>query len=97
MREGEVFFYPDGDSWQGLPLPYADYDRYLTYHIKDGSILYAPFRISLDYSAPDIDIPQGSAAHIKCVIKGLRLRYVNTNFGSYTISTATVVSAEMID
>ena len=96
MREGEVFFYPDGDSWQGLPLPYADY-RYLTYHIKDGSILYAPFRISLDYSAPDIDIPQGSAAHIKCVIKRLRLRYVNTNFGSYTISTARVVSAEMID
>lgn len=97
VQAGEVFFYPDGDSWQGLPLPYADYDRYLTYHIKDDSLLYAPFRISLDYSASDLDIPQGSAAHIRCVIKDLKLKYVNTNFGSYTISTATVVSAERTD
>lgn len=102
VEEGEMNFYPDGESWQGLPIPY-DYHYYNTYSMNDGRLLYAPFRLSLgviyDYSALDLerDIPLGSTVHMKCVLKDIQLKYVNTNFGGYTISTATIVSAERID
>lgn len=101
-EEGELYFYPDGESWQGLPIPYAD-NYYWTYSMNDGRLMYAPFRLSLgvvyDYSALDLerDIQQGSTVHMKCVLKDVQLKYVNTNFGGYTISSATVVSAERID
>lgn len=101
VEEGELHFYPDGESWQGLPVEYDSF--YWTYSLKDGTLVYAPFRLSLgvisDYSALDLerDIPQGSTAHMKLVLKDLQLNYVNTNFGNYTISTATIVSAEKID
>lgn len=101
VEEGELHFYPDGESWQEMPIEYNS--RYLLYSLKDERLIYAPFRISLgvvsDYSALDLerDIPQGSTAHMKLVLKDLQLNYVNTNFGSYTISTATIVSAEKID
>ena len=100
--EGELIFYPDGESWQGLPIPYAD-SYYWTYSLKDERLMYAPFRLSLgvvyDYSALNLenDIPQGSTAHMKCVLKDVQLKYVNSNFGGYTISTAAIVSAEKID
>lgn len=103
VKEGELHFYPDGENWQGLPIPYQPYNSYWTYSLKDESLIYAPFRISLgvisDYSPLDLerDIPQGSTAHMKLVLKNLQLNYVNTNFGGYTISTATIVSAEKID
>ncbi len=101
VEEGELHFYPDGESWQGLPVEYDSF--YWTYSLKDGTLVYAPFRLSLgvisDYSALDLerDIPQGSTAHMKLVLKDLQLNYVNNNFGNYTISTATIVSAEKID
>lgn len=99
VEDGELDFYPDGESWQGLPIPF-DYYYYQTYFMKDENLVYAPFRISLgvvyDYSAMDLerDIPKGSTAHMKLVLKDLQLKYINTNFGGYTISTATIVSAE---
>ena len=102
VEEGELYFYPDGESWQELPVPYeASY--YWTYLLKDGRLMYAPFRLSLgvvnDYSALDLehDIPQGSTVHMKCVLKDVQFKYVNSNFGRYTISMATIVSAERID
>lgn len=101
VEEGELYLYPDGESWQGLPLEYDSY--YWSYALKDGTLVYAPFRLSLgvisDYSALGLesDIPQGSTAHMKLVLKDLQLNYVNTNFGGYTISTAVIVSAEKID
>lgn len=99
VEDGELDFYPDGESWQGLPIPF-DYYYYQTYFMKDENLVYAPFRISLgvvyDYSSIDLerDIPKGSTAHMKLVLKDLQLKFVNTNFGGYTISTATIVSAE---
>lgn len=101
VEEGELYLYPDGESWQGLPLKYGS--SYRSYVLKDGTLVYTPFRLSLgvisDYSALDLesDIPQGSTAHLKLVLKDLRLNYVNTSFGGYTISTASIVSAEKID
>ena len=102
VEEGEMYFYPDGDSWQGLPIPYED-SYYWTYSMNDERLMYAPFRISLgvvyDYSALDLDhnIPQGSTVHMKLVLKDMHFNYINSNFGGYTISTAAIVSAEKID
>lgn len=102
VRDGELHFYPDSESWQGLPIPYADY-YYQTYSMKDGGLVYAPFRLSLgsvyDYSVLDLehDIPQNSTVHMKCVLEDVQFKYVNSNFGGYTISAATIVSAEIID
>lgn len=101
VEEGELYFYPDGDCWQGLPVIYGD-TTYFTYILKDDSLAYVPFRLSLgtiyDYSAIDLerDIPQGSSVHMNLVLKDLQLNYANTNFGGFTISTATIVSAERI-
>ncbi|MBP0984729.1 MAG: hypothetical protein J6A19_13490 [Oscillospiraceae bacterium] len=102
VDDGELYFYPDGESWQGLPIPYEN-SYFWTYSLKDGRLMYAPFRLSLgvvyDYSALDLErnIPQGSTAHMKLVLKDIQFNYVNSNFGEYTISTATIVSAERID
>lgn len=102
VDEGELLFYPDGESWQGLPVPYETH-YYNIYSLKDERLIYAPFRFSLgviyNYSSLDLerDIPQGSTAHMKLVLKDIQLKYVNTNFDGYTISTATIVSAEKID
>jgi len=101
VEEGELYFYPDVDGWQGLPVIYGD-TTYRTYILKDDSLEFAPFRISLgtiyDYSAIDLerDIPQGSSVHMDLVLKDLQLSYANTNFSGYTISTAAIVSAERI-
>ncbi len=102
VRDGELHFYPDSESWQGLPMPYADH-YYQTYSMKDGGLVYVPFRLSLgsvyDYSALDLEhnIPQGSTVHVKCVLKDVQFKYVNSNFGEYAMSSATVVSVERID
>ncbi len=101
VDEGELHFYPDGESWQGLPIPYNSF--YMTYFTKDERLIYVPFTLNLgvvyDYSALDLErsIPQGSTVHMKCVLKDIQLKYVNSNFGGYAISSATVVSAEIID
>lgn len=100
--EGELYFYPDGESWQGLPVPYNTH-YYQMYSLNDERLIYAPFRLSLgvvyDYSALGLesDIPQGSTAHMKLVLKDIELIYRNSDFGGYAISTATIVSAEKID
>lgn len=102
VDDGELYFYPDAESWQGLPIPYES-SYYWTYSLKDGRLMYAPFRLSLgvvyDYSALDLErnIPQGSTAHMKFVLKDIQFNFVNSNFGGYAISTAKIVSAEKID
>ena len=96
-----MHFYPDGESWQGLPVEYDSF--YWTYSLKDGTLVYAPFRLSLgvisNYSALDLerDIPQGSTAHMKLVLKDIGLVYGDGDFSGYTISSAVIVSAEKID
>lgn len=101
VDEGELYFYPDGESWNGLPIPYDD-SGYHTFYLNDESLMYTPVRLSLgtvyDYSGLGLeyDIPQGTTTHLKCVLKDIQLKYVNSSFGGYTISTAVIVSAEVI-
>lgn len=101
VEEGDLFFYPDDESWQGLPIPFRDYDC-LTFCLKDERLMYSPFRLSLgsvyDYSELDLEsiIPQGSTAHVRCILKDLQFKYSNSNFGGFEISSATVASAEII-
>lgn len=102
VQAGELHFYPDAESWQGLPIPYEK-SYYRTYSMNDGRLMCAPFRLSLgivdDYSELDLEhiILQGSTAHMKFVLKDIQFNYANSNFGWYTISTATIVSAKRID
>ncbi len=101
MDEGQLLFYPDGDSWRGLPVPCRA--QYFTYHMNDGGFVYAPFRLSLGtvYDYPSLglehDIPQGTTAHMKLVLKDIGLVYGDGDFSGYTISSAVIVSAEKID
>lgn len=100
MDEGQLVFYPD-DSWRGLPIPCNS--KYFTYFMKDGGFVCAPFMLSLGtvYDYPSLglehDIPQGSTAHMRFVLKDIGLVYGDGDFSGYTISSAVIVSAEKID
>lgn len=100
MDEGQLLFYPDGDSWRGLPVPCRT--EYFTYLMSDGGFVHAPFQISLgtvyDYPSLDIerDIPQGSTAHMRFVLKDIGLAYGDGDFSGFTISSAVIVSSEKI-
>lgn len=101
-EEKEMCFYPDAESWQGLPIPYeAIYD---TYTMSDGGRAYVPFRLSLgfaDDSELDIDnmIQLDSTEHMKLVLSDLQFNFKNSDFGSGTVTAgnAKIVSAEKID